>query len=98
MGPFQYRLMGFKDPPTDFYTRPFYMKALQKAKAAGHDYCLGSKPVTKVQFNYVRDVFEMFKDKLKFFFSFNGKVFLFSLRYVNQWLEHLTGHQKFVHI
>ena len=71
IGPWQYRLMGFKNPPTDFYTRPFFSMAEKLLK--GKDQCLASKTISKVQFDYIREVFDMFKKQLKFFFSFNGK-------------------------
>ena len=76
-GPWQYRLMGFKDPPTDFYTRPFFMIAGSVLKTP--DLCLDSRTISKVQFDYIRQVFDMFKNQLKFFFSFNGEIiFLYS--------------------
>ena len=74
IGPWQYRLMGFKDPPTDFYTRPFYSMATKFLKDKKQQ-CLASKTISKVQFDYIQEVFDIFKSKLKFFFSFNGKKF-----------------------
>lgn len=68
-GPFQYRLMGFTDPPTDFYTRPFYQMARNFLKGRGR--CLASRTISKYQFDYIREVFQTFPEKLKFFFSFN---------------------------
>jgi hypothetical protein len=64
--------MGFQNPPTDFYTRPFYAMA-EKLVKKRPSRCLASKTISKVQFDYIREVFDMFKNKLKFFFSFNGK-------------------------
>jgi hypothetical protein len=72
IGPWQYRLMGFKNPPTDFYTRPFYVMAAKLIKRP--NICLASRTISKVQFDYIREVFDMFKNKLKFFFSFNGRI------------------------
>ena len=67
------RLMGFKDPPTDFYPRPFYSMAETVLKDRTSNRCLASKTISQVQFDYIREVFGMFKNQLKFFFSFNGK-------------------------
>ena len=70
-GTWQYRLMGFSNPPTDFYTRPFYMIALKLIKGQG--VCLADKSISKVQFNYIRQVFEMFNNQLKFILCHSGK-------------------------
>ncbi len=67
------RLMGFRDPPTDFYPRPFYLMAEKILKDRTSNRCVASKTISKVQFDYIREVFGMFKNKLKFFLSFNGK-------------------------
>ena len=76
IGPWQYRLMGFSNPPTDFYTRPFFMLARGKLN---RDKCLASRTISKVQFDYIQQVFDTFKNQLKFFFSFNGKIIFFIL-------------------
>jgi hypothetical protein len=65
--------MGFNDPPTDFYPRPFYSMAEKILKDRSSNKCVASKTISTVQFDYIREVFAMFKNKLKFFFSFNGK-------------------------
>ena len=36
--------------------------------------CLGAMNIAQVQFNYIRDVFDTFPDKLKFMLSYNGEV------------------------
>ncbi|XP_028412791.1 uncharacterized protein LOC114535693 isoform X1 [Dendronephthya gigantea] len=69
IGPWQYRLMGFENPPTDFYTRPFFSMAEKFVKTK--DQCLASKTISNVQFDYIQEVFDVFKNQLKFFFSFN---------------------------
>ena len=78
LGAFQYRLMGFRDQPTDFYTRPFFQRAeLILNNGNNPEKCLGSRSVAKCQFDYILDIFRMYKKKLKFFFSFNGILTVF---------------------
>ena len=72
IGPWQYRLLGFRNPPTDLYTRPFYLKAARSFQG-GRDLCLGSMNVAQHQFKYIRDVFNTFPNKLKFLLSYNGR-------------------------
>ena len=78
ISPFQLRLVGFKDQPTDFYARPFYQQ-VGRQFLGGYNKCLGSKTVSQRQFAYLRELFDTFPDKLKFFLAFNGKFMDFSL-------------------
>ena len=71
-GPFQYRLMGFKDPPTDFYPRPFFLDIARRTKYPS-DRCINNRNIPEIHFDYVRTVFNSYPKKLKFFVSFNGK-------------------------
>ena len=64
--------MGFQNPPTDLYTRPFYLRATRNFQG-GKDLCLGSMNIAQYQFKYIRDVFDTFPEKLKFLMSYNGK-------------------------
>ena len=82
LGTWQYRLMGFKDPPTDFYPRPFYTMVSSLLKG---DMCLGFKTISKVPFDYIREVFATFKTKFKFFFTYNGKTFGSKLGNLFRW-------------
>lgn len=79
LGTWQYRLKGFDNPPTDFYPRPFYMIAQKLLKHP--DICLASKTISEVQFDYIRQVFDMFKNQLKFFLSYNGKIIFLLIVY-----------------
>ena len=79
LGPWQFRLMGFSNPPTDFYTRPFFMLAQGKLN---RDKCLASRTISKVQFDYIQQVFDTFKNQLKFFFSFNSKIIFLLIVYL----------------
>ncbi|CAL1534434.1 unnamed protein product [Lymnaea stagnalis] len=67
--PLNYRMMGFLEPPTDFYTRPFYL-ALQNHTVAYPKYCIGSQSFSQVWLNYFRDIFVMYRNKRKFLFHF----------------------------
>ena len=75
IGAFQFRLMGFKDPPTDFYPRPFF-QAAERTMKGGRNQCINSQTVSKTMFGYINEVFRIFPDTLKFFFSFNGDIYL----------------------
>ena len=77
MGTWQFRLLGFSNPPTDFYPRPFNMIA--EKLLTDPDRCLASKTVSNVQFDYIRQIFDMFKNQLKFFLSHNGKIVIIVL-------------------
>ena len=74
-GPFQYRLTGFSLPPTDFYPRPYFVHVGRRAKFYGPDHCINNRNIAQIQLEYVRCVFDAYPKKLKFFVSFNGKVY-----------------------
>lgn len=67
--PFNWRMLGFNEQPTDFYTRPFYM-AFEKKVPQKPRNCLGSRSFSKLWLNYFRDIFIMYPDKRKFLFHF----------------------------
>ncbi|XP_028412226.1 uncharacterized protein LOC114535046 isoform X2 [Dendronephthya gigantea] len=70
-GPFQYRLMGFKDPPTDFYPRPFFLDIARRTRYPT-DRCINNRNVPSIHWEYVSTVFNSYPKKLKFFVSFNA--------------------------
>lgn len=61
-GSFSYRLHGFKEPPSDHYSRPFWLEAL-KIK---DDYCLGSQAVHNISLEYLLSFYRGYKEKRKF--------------------------------
>ncbi|XP_059162505.1 uncharacterized protein LOC131945897 [Physella acuta] len=67
--PFNYRMLGFKHPPTDFYTRPFYLMAQNVTRKTFQE-CFGSRTFSRVWFDYFLDIFSVYKDKRKFLFHF----------------------------
>uniref|UniRef100_A0A7I4YMJ4 DUF229 domain containing protein n=1 Tax=Haemonchus contortus TaxID=6289 RepID=A0A7I4YMJ4_HAECO len=61
IGTFTYRLKGFRNQPTDHYTRPIF-KEYEKQGGL----CLGSEPLHKSWFRYTREFMRVYKDKPRF--------------------------------
>ena len=59
---FNYRLHGFKEPPTDHYARPFW---LQADTILDH-FCIGGRAAHNISLEYVLSFFRAYKDKPKF--------------------------------
>ncbi|XP_076464264.1 uncharacterized protein LOC143296298 [Babylonia areolata] len=73
VGTFQYRMLGFKDQPTDHNMRTFYLAAESMYKH-NPPLCLGSKPRHINFMNWFRDLFDMYRDVPKFFFGFHAEM------------------------
>ncbi|KAK6968527.1 hypothetical protein BgiMline_028406 [Biomphalaria glabrata] len=71
MAPFNLRLLGFQNPPTDYFMRPYYLgvELLRKMKRY-RPYCRGSTPIHKIWLNWPRDLYYMYGNKPKFMFHF----------------------------
>ncbi|KAI8771038.1 hypothetical protein BgiBS90_027757, partial [Biomphalaria glabrata] len=67
--PFNWRMLGFDQQPTDFYTRPFYQAFEEMVPQKKRD-CFGSVPFSSTWLNYFRDIFYMYKHQRKFLFHF----------------------------
>ena len=65
-GTWQYRMLGFREQPTDYYMRHFYQSAIGS--------CFGSTPRHEVHLNLVKDLFETYPDKRKFIFTFQAEM------------------------
>ena len=60
---FNYRLNGFKDPPTDHYARAFW----QAAAPSMEDWrCVGGKPIHKINLDYTESLFDAYRNEPKF--------------------------------
>ncbi|KAH9505327.1 hypothetical protein Btru_058350 [Bulinus truncatus] len=75
--PFNWRMLGFDEQPTDFYSRPFFMVAKPYLVNKGRTgrvkvkrYCIGSRTYSQVWLNYFRDIFIMYPAKRKFLLHF----------------------------
>ena len=67
---FNYRLHGFRDPPTDHFARPFWLEAeniIQK-------YCIGGRAAHNVSLEYLLSFLRAYKDKPKFSFISHGVI------------------------
>ncbi|KAK3100742.1 hypothetical protein FSP39_024527 [Pinctada imbricata] len=84
-GMFTYRLMGFKDKPTDHFMRPFYLEVHKMENenpisnlidmtfwTARDKLCIGSKRKSEVFMNYVKQLYAVHRSKPKFTIGFLG--------------------------
>ncbi|XP_059144628.1 uncharacterized protein LOC131931792 isoform X1 [Physella acuta] len=69
IGPFNLRLQGFEHQPTDYYMRPFYLAASPTYRNY-YRFCHGSELQHMVWFNWLRDIFYMYKHEPKFLVHF----------------------------
>ncbi|CAD5120581.1 unnamed protein product [Dimorphilus gyrociliatus] len=90
-GTFQFRMLGFKDPPTDYYLRPF-------ERAVHKKFCLGSVPTHKQMTNWIDELWRVYKgeETPKFSFLFHSvythgytKQLSIADEDMKKWLKHL---------
>lgn len=60
---FNYRLKGFRDPPTDHYGRYFWLEAENHIK---NELCSGNQGMHNITFNYLLSLFRTYKKNPKF--------------------------------
>ncbi|XP_033207740.1 uncharacterized protein LOC117167143 isoform X2 [Belonocnema kinseyi] len=73
IGTFTYRLKGFKKQPTDHYMRTFYLAA-EPLFRYSQKFCLNGVPRHSVMMNYIKTIFDAYKDQPKFIFGFHGEL------------------------
>ncbi|KAG7189383.1 hypothetical protein KM043_017030 [Ampulex compressa] len=73
IGTFTYRLKGFKEQPTDHYMRTFYLTASPYFRYS-KKYCFGGIPRHMVMMNYIKSIFDVYKNQPKFVFGFHGEL------------------------
>ncbi|CAB4002754.1 uncharacterized protein LOC113676100 isoform X1, partial [Paramuricea clavata] len=74
IGTFQYRLLGFKDPPTDYYPRAFFMAAHDGAHSKRNPHCYGSEKIYNYHLDLARKIYEQYPQRKKFLFHFPGEI------------------------
>ncbi|GFS22729.1 DUF229 domain containing protein [Elysia marginata] len=70
-GPFNWRMLGFNEAPTDFYTRPYYM-AVKKDLKSKVAHCIRARTESRVWLDYFKDIFLMYPKQRKFLFHFSA--------------------------
>ena len=70
---FNYRLHGFKEPPTDHYARPFWLEAY-KLINWNYRYCIQSRASHNVSLEYLLSYFRMYRTTPKFAFSSHADI------------------------
>ncbi|PVD18432.1 hypothetical protein C0Q70_20981 [Pomacea canaliculata] len=73
VGTFQFRMLGFKEQPTDHYMRPFYQEA-EKMYETNIPYCLGSTPRHLNFMHWFEELFATYTRHPKFFFGFHSEL------------------------
>ncbi|XP_052104010.1 uncharacterized protein LOC127737399 [Mytilus californianus] len=74
IGTFTYRMVGFKDNPTDHYMRPFHVTAQKQYYGKHKKLCLGSKRRSEVFMQWIRDIYTTYDKVPKFVFGFHSEV------------------------
>ena len=70
---FTYRIVGFKDSPTDHYLRPFYVTAEHEHYKKQKYLYLGSKKRSNFFMNWIKEVYAMYDDASKFVLGFHSE-------------------------
>lgn len=73
IGTFTYRLKGFREQPTDHYMRTFYLAAAPYFRYYSK-FCIGGIPRHMVMLNYIKEIFNVYKNQPKFLFGFHGEL------------------------
>ena len=94
-GIFTYRMLGFDKQPVDHYMRNYFLYR-QNNNRRDKPHCFGSVPEHLNMFNSARDMFESYKVRLKFSFSFHSKLSHDHINYVTVADEDLTDTLKYM--
>ncbi|KAF8784382.1 uncharacterized protein LOC129958501 [Argiope bruennichi] len=73
MGAFVLNRRGFKNPPTDYYSRP-YSVAVEALNTRHKTHCIGSKLEMEVYFDYLRNFVSTMENRLYFTFTFVARL------------------------
>ncbi|XP_043284844.1 uncharacterized protein [Venturia canescens] len=73
IGTFTYRLKGFDKQPTDHYMRTYYLAASSYFKYS-KKFCISGLPRHMVMMNYIKSIFNTYRDQPKFAFGFHGEL------------------------
>jgi hypothetical protein len=95
VGTFQYRLVGFRDPPTDYYPRAFFLAA-EESFSDKNPHCYGSEKIHNYPLNLAKEIFQQYPERKKFIFHFPGikklfREFRFNVQYMNIFLSSVYG-------
>ena len=69
-GSFNFRLNGFKDPPTDHFARPFWLEADKLLD----NYCIGGRAAHNISLEYLLSFFRAYRDKPKFSLTMHADI------------------------
>ncbi|XP_028405370.1 uncharacterized protein LOC114527863 [Dendronephthya gigantea] len=70
-GSFQYRLLGFQDPPTDYYPRSFFLAA---EESSSNLHCYGSHKIYNYHLDLANKIYEQYPKQRKFLLHFASEI------------------------
>ncbi|ESO93955.1 hypothetical protein LOTGIDRAFT_93542, partial [Lottia gigantea] len=71
---YNYKAHGFKNPPTDYYFRPFTLSLDDDSSVWNNGFCILNRPETNIVLDYSSDFMNYVKDVPKFSFTFNTRL------------------------
>ncbi|ESP04838.1 hypothetical protein LOTGIDRAFT_109590 [Lottia gigantea] len=75
LGVFNLRLTGFDKPPTDHYSRPFWLAIWESLlRTESERFCTGKTQHHHFSLQYVKDFFEKYQNVSKFMFAFHTEL------------------------
>ncbi|CAF1515318.1 unnamed protein product, partial [Didymodactylos carnosus] len=76
IGTFQFRLLGFRHKPVDYYMRPFYLYAESqhfRTTTTENELCFGNMTRLKTMLNWIQDFYNTYPNRLKWTLGFHAQ-------------------------
>ncbi|KAK3752118.1 hypothetical protein QZH41_002169 [Actinostola sp. cb2023] len=92
---FNFRLLGYNEPPTDHYARPFWIALNKQNTGEDPSFCFGPQPIHNLSFSYVRSFCDAYPRQPKFsmvILSYLTHQYFNALSYADEDMVNLLQH------